>query len=862
MTSSGLGSLAHRDLVGVLARWRATGLVDDRISDELVVRCVETAEALVAQPKVAVSADDNSARFCVVTKHPHATSQRALSALLARLLAFGVQVHGIHRLATADHVAKQLYPVAYAHFKNLPEGPTTWSAIDSVFGTDRFRMVFGTPYSRELVMTGSQVMSEFGVTDRQLMAIWEEGRRPIGRSTLIGRYGTVVANTILSDADRYTWFRGEWPLGIHRISSGTMAFALRDERLGGEPLIILNGHFLGLADLFGPGTAVIEAGIAPGMADLTTVRRWVIGDDNRPAACAAGSVRRDALDAAFPTDSAEPVDSRCNVVHCSDGLLAGMIECATLMGWSRYRGMLAKALLATGLTTEELHHIVAASPLIRTVEGEVTLVELTRGQPLEQAVGTIARMVPPVFGAANGYASGLRLPSLVALFDRLVDADGDLAAVSHRDSDVRNLSHSPVRLMDVPPDTEQRGTELIARGAVGCVVPAGGTGGRFGGYDLPESDPRRQKALIPVLQINGAQCCGLDVRLANASFWARRTGGRVPLAVLAGPTNRHLVEAWRAGARPEVANDVVVYQQYGSYRFYADAFGNHRRASARWVDAIARGPDGAPSLKPPGNLGMLTCLVLSGVLEAWARDGVEILAIANGDDAGFRLDPRIIGMFGGAGVDAVAVGVPWGVRGRIASGGGTDLRGDVSGWCQAASGASGALAAEGNGTWVATLDGERYTVDGAKLDVGGCICEIRHGGAWRVGIAETTRPDRFSRFPAFSTNHLYIRISSLCRSMGLAFGDDPLGAVTRFVAAQPAYVERKLVPLTASGDRIACAQVSQGANDVLRHLSVRPVLMSRRDGRSGYAALKEPSDVRFAQMQLDALAEQGDELEF
>jgi hypothetical protein len=703
------------------------------------------------------------ARVCLVTKRPHATSDRAVAAVADRLTAAGAEVLRIRRATDGDAVVKALYPAAHERYTVAPTAKSTWDALRKRFDGKRFTTVFGEPYAPDLVVPGAVAAARFGLSEPGLTAIWEEGRPPVTRETLASRYGANAAEVLTAGGSHYAWFRGPWPVGIQRIAPGLMAFALRHERLGDRPLIVLNGHVPGLAELFGEGTAIIGVGL-DGLS-VAELRHRVVGDDNRPERCAPGTIRRDAADGTFPLDPGPPVDSRRNVVHCSDGLLAGERESRALLGPEP--GALTEQLHAAGLTHDEIETIVLRDPVVAADGVEQPLTDATSGMDLVDTVRTITHFFPPVFGAANGFASGLSL----ATFVREV----------HARSEADTTEIRATTAIAPPAEHEQAG--IAAMDAVGFVVPAGGTGGRFGGYGLPETHPDRQKALVPVFEADGKPVSALDIRLANVRYWRAATGARLPVAVMASPTSHDALAAW---ARK---NDAELYDQHGVYRL--------RPGAERWFDRVAREPDGTPSLKPPGHLGALTCLALSGILDRWAADGIEYLAVANGDDVGFRLDPRIVGMLAAdPGLDAVVAGVRWG-----------------------------------------------------PSDSGGAICEVRTGDGWRVGVAESGGQDRLAD-PLYSTNQFVVRVEAVRRVFGLP--GDVVAAVRRFVDRQPFHVERKKV-----GDADA-VQLQQRINAVFSHLRMAVVRLSRDeplDTRGSYAGLKRRDDVPFGQWLLDKRAD-------
>lgn len=851
------------DVAGAVARWQANPAVDVPDPGDIDVYahdCATRAEQLLDAGRHSPP-DSTTAQICLLTKRPHAGSTRAVTAVIARLLAAGIHVHEVRRLRRTDDAAavvKALYPTAHTFYAQSPASDTVWKLLGERFDNDRFTSVFGEPYSATMVRSGASAAAEFHLTEKALTTIWEEGRRPVSRETLAARYGTSVAASLVRDEASYPWFRGEWPLGIQRISPGLMAFAMRHEQLGdGRPVIVLNGHVPGLAELFGEGTAVIEAGLPVTRMGVTAMRRWVIGHDSRPESCEPGTIRRDAADGLFPLDADLPMDSRHNVVHSSDGLLAGAIEARALLGPEPGAGALLDRLRADGMTTEEVEMIILQDPVVVANSEQRTLSGMTRGMSLDECATTITRAFPPTFGEANGFASGLALSSFAREMGILTSQYGDTATYSSRHLTIRALTTPAVRPADLRDAHEAAGRSAIGSGRAAFVVPAGGTGGRFGSYDVPESHPSRQKAVVKAFEVDGAAVCGLDIRLANARHWRAATGGRLPVAVMASPTSRPAVSGWAADTNDR---DLVVYEQTGVYRLRSDTLAR-RGAPVRWFDHVLRNGDGSPSVKPPGNLGTLTCLAIFGILDVWTDEGIEYLVVANGDDVGFRLDPRVLGMIvNDPDTDVIVAGVPWGSSGTITRPDGRLHVRIEDGWCVDETGRVGHAHRSTDDQWEVEFEGFRARVDSLAVDRGGAIGELRTECGWQVGIIEAATPDSFSTPPLFSTNQFYVRVSAIRRAIGLS-GGHTVDVVRRFVDRQPFYAERKQVATDLG--RGEALQLLQNMNDVFRHLRMRPVQLSRygpQDARGSYAALKRTEDVAFGQSLLNVMAKTGDDL--
>ena len=872
------------DVLATIQRWRGSPELRQQAGSQppwlsavdlraYAAACAELACQLVSGTAPRTRRPPPTARFCLVTKLPQVRTAASVAAIAARAAAFGVWLHQTGPIRHASEVSRVLYPVAYQYFAQPPADDATWARLAAVFDNAAFAAIFGVPYGRALVLTGSEAMARYGLSADELTSVWEEGRRPAGRAELIRRYGRDAARLLLAGQDSCQWFRGRWPVGIHRIGPGLMAFALRHEAVGnGRPAVILNGHYPGLAGLFGPETMLVEAGLPAAGPGIAQVRRWLVGADNRPQSCLPGSVRRDVADGVLRLDSAEPADSRHNVLHCSDGLLTGMIETMALSRSADAGGELGRLLSQAGLSHDEVTAIVAADPVISAGEQHRRLTELTTGLPVAGCARLITQLVPPVFGAANGHASGATIATLTAAFT----AATRIAETGSEPPSYRPLATEPLLPADLS-DTladadEAAGCELIGRGAVGVVAPAGGTGGRFGGYDVPESDVRRQKPLAAVFTVAGEPRCALDIRLANARYWGERTGARIPVAVMGAPTNYRMLQAWQAAQAGGRSVGVELYQQFGTYRIAAPGPGSPAALppgpeSARlwWVDQIVRDSNGVPSLKPPGNMGTLTCLALSGILRRWIADGVRILAIANGDDVAFRLDPRVLGiMRRRPDVDAVITALPWGFAGVATDRDGAhQVRADVSGWCLVDGRYRTSIDVADPRAPVVMLASGAAPLTGQVIESGGMLCEIAGGAGWRTAVLESTVPSPFGAASMFSANQFYLRASALADLLGVTDGADGPAQVAAFVARQPLRVERKRIQ--AGQAAIEALQLSQAMSSIVAELAVLPVRTLRSAAEaeySGHAPLKTSADVPFGQRFLDDAARVGDRLAF
>lgn len=323
----------------------------------------------------------------VVTKAPHGCGATATAAIVARCAAFGLHVRRIEQIppGAASAVAQTLYVDAWVFFRAVPRSDSTWSAIEQKFANAQFETVFGEAFRRSMVLPAADVLRDNDMTDDELADIWNEGRNPIDGSVLSRRYGDSVATLLTGEGSSYDWYRGPWPIGVHRIAPSLFAFALRHERLyAGAPVIVLNGNFLLLSSLFTSSNAddgrcsVIAVTIPAGSATVSQVRSWLIGEYDDPAECWPGTIRHDARDRRFPSASGAPVHPWSNVVHCSDGYLAGLIETRGLLDTNGDSELHAR-LVDQGYDPEELRRFVLADPVIRSPAGLRHMTQQTKG---------------------------------------------------------------------------------------------------------------------------------------------------------------------------------------------------------------------------------------------------------------------------------------------------------------------------------------------------------------------------------------------------------------------------------------------------------------------------------------------------
>ncbi|WP_433320269.1 UTP--glucose-1-phosphate uridylyltransferase [Micromonospora chersina] len=773
-------------------------------------RIVSQAAALVRQPRKPRIPDLDSA--VIVTKAPHAGSESSVIAIVARCLAFGVHVQQVVRMSSdrAESIARALYPDVWLNFVRIPVGQRVWDRLAEVFDGDDYETIFGCRYRPEVVVTGYQAVLDNHLSETELIEIWETGREPLPRAVAERYYGASAAELIFPDPgdSTYSWYRGRFPIGIHRIGSSLLAFAMRHPRLyGGRPVVVLNGQFSLLPQRFrgtdGAGAVVIELGLT----DRTTVpdlRRRLIGDSDDPRECCPGSIRRDAYDGDFETDTPGTlVTAWANTVHASDGYLAGAIEASALLGAESGR-VFRERLASLGYSSTEIELLVMKDPVVAADGDEQRLTKQTAMAGLEGCLETIQRFFPPL--ARHGFSGTARFP-LSALVDRHPQDRSDAVIDQPRPEPVSRLPLGPPpAVSDVASASLMRaGAELIASNGLAIMTPCAGSGGRFGGYHVPEGDQARLKPLLPLFGVAGRLVSAMDIRTAHVRALGRRFGVLPPIFVSCSRQTEAHLRRWVNHSADGL--DLMMARVPEMYRLRMDRLStNTALPVATTADQILRDLDGSPLLKPVGSLGMLIAVARSGALKRWAERGVRVAVTANSDDVGFRVDPAVLGLFGERpDLDAVVLTVP----------------------------RTGALR-------------------------GGLLRERSVGGRWSAYVEEHAAASD-NETEQFNTNQIYFRVSSLRR----ALGGDSLDEVSEACRRLPLYFEQKQV--NVGGKQVPALHAYQTCADVLRLLpTVLALQLSRqpvRGQRGGYAALKSAADVNKAQEMLTALVAVGDRLD-
>lgn len=212
-------------------------------------------------------------------------------------------------------------------------------------------------------------------------------------------------------------------------------------------------------------------------------------------------------------------------------------------------------------------------------------------------------------------------------FDReqLLELASRLGDAEKSDNQVRGTVEppEPSDFVELPPETSSegerlhaRGLGLLAEGRAALAVLAGGMATRMGGV---------VKALVPALPGRTF----LDLRLAERRSLERKVGRDVPLWLM---TSAATDAAIREALGKELDGyRTAVFPQRLSLRLTSDG-------------ALFRDASGNPSHHAPGHGDFVDSLRSSGLLGKFISNGGATVSMANLDNLGATLDPRVLGV--------------------------------------------------------------------------------------------------------------------------------------------------------------------------------------------------------------------------
>ena len=645
----------------------------------------------------------------IVIKPPVAGDQNAEEEILQRVQNHGYEVVGMRMFdgnyfeSNPDKIAT-LYKEAYEGYVSERISVDVQQNIDRIYNNESFEFFFGVPFSPEMVIPGQALKAKYNLSDREINELWKVGRPDISFGKLKSQFSIdsvevadtgillqksgkklVLPLTVLGrDRQSIIWFRANMCFGINKVGSGRNVFPIHHPKVNnGRPVLVVNGYLPGLINLFKetPDTrtvAIVVRSVNSYSASWRSLREELTGDDNNPRGnTILGSIRRDAVCGEFPLPvEASEINGQKNVLHVSSGALEALSDMVGLFGMSVEHTSFGKLLIDNGYSLEFIKYLITA-PSVRIMDDTQrtysahSIFELTRKLEPSVALAVIKKFFPPLNEDAPNTCASITFAEFLSLKRKYMSGELSVekTVVDGSDLDRPNIA---VRIFEEVMKTggyeetqlEEQGMQMVKDSQIAHIAPAGGTSGRFYGYNVPIPEWQKIKVIQPIWSIDGKLVSCLEIKMGYLRYLTSRQGGRIPFVVMGSGININYlaqkVEAmhmypesdlyfYAQGEIPRLNPTIRDLKDAGAFKdrrkFGLSEDVNEAQTITQWVQDngvagdIFRNNDGTYSGKPIGHFDIIAKLILSRRLLELAERGIEVLHIANGDDVGAILDP-------------------------------------------------------------------------------------------------------------------------------------------------------------------------------------------------------------------------------
>ncbi|MGH7930770.1 MAG: TIR domain-containing protein, partial [Candidatus Binatia bacterium] len=231
---------------------------------------------------------------------------------------------------------RKLFEQQYSSSAKIATGDIELTAEDlgkirDIYDSPEFLKIHGVPYSDELIVPALTLTSGHTLLPEEVSELWERGRL-------------------------HGLFHNKRPDGLNKVGYQKSVFPINVEGMGVR--LVLNGFIPGYRQLFISDQAQIVAIHASTTSAWQLIRDELVGGDSDPAACAIGSIRRDAVERKLPLDPADDlVNGQRNVCHSSATLFDGMRELCMWFEYDQSVTVLGQICELAGLKPETLEKL-------------------------------------------------------------------------------------------------------------------------------------------------------------------------------------------------------------------------------------------------------------------------------------------------------------------------------------------------------------------------------------------------------------------------------------------------------------------------------------------------------------------------
>lgn len=810
--------------------------------------------AEVVRPPVFEGDAGSTNEMAFIIKPEGTFNEELISDILRRLWFQGYAVEGIRVLSRDAMVKGNIFERQHWFaFQVAREGERLFSAQDraqavAIYDVPDFEQSFGIPFSEIEIIPAYDLTKKYGFTEKEIGDLWERC------------------------FESHPFMKGD-VRGINKIASRKYVVVTRDPRvMDGKPFMLVNGvcaQMKLLAEKEGGKTvALLIRGTKQNSTAWKPMREVVLGD-KPPLHSPPGSIRYDAYTGRMSVT--QKLTPWLNIAHMSSGPFEGLWDEMLWFDINPNSTAFGSLLQKNGYSREEIEYFLT-DPLIKIDGRQRPLFDWTEKMDAQDAIDFIVKALPP-------YYNDKAMPTMTFNeFLRYAELhDSELMSVATNEVASERIRPTSSSVSDYPATgTEMNahyramGNELIRNGKVGQVFMAGGTAGRWFGYDVPER--LRVRFLADAYEFSGRMRSFAELKIGYLQWASREAGGQVPLWVVTSELNddaiREFLENHNYFGLPE---DDVRYYVVGEVPRLnptrADLKAAFPDETDEWIDArieenggegdLFRLSDGAVSKKAEGHFDAIASLIVSRELQVMIDRGIEYLVFSDATNLGTNMDPVILGMFSASDKDVLHVLAK---KNRIFYIKPTDgvetykviIRDDAVVYSSLPENIipvieAGQVVRIVNKTTSSEIDAK---ITG-KLEKGGTLADVD-------GQPQIVEGFRFPRdydqgaIPYFSTAHQLVKVSALLELFGMTV-DEYRNASPRVLAQKMTavgarlntYLEPKEVLDESTGKTRIAVQLSRLSGDVTSLLSTEYVLIDR-DGKSSQCAFipfKQKADI-------------------
>lgn len=561
--------------------------------------------------------------------------------LLERIRSRGYGIGGIRVYAGEGIKAGNKFEKAYPYlFRVAREGEalfseTEYAKVRDIYDTPAFSKYFGTDFRSTKIIPVFDLISKYRLEEREAVDLWMQGYK------------------------EELFMKGDCR-GMNKIGTNKYVLVATHPRVeNGKPFLLVNGIALQmkmLSEIEGARTVVfILRSSGDGADTWKDMREEFIGDKS-PLESPPGSIRYDAFSGKM--NITEDVPFWKNAVHLSSGFLESLGEEALWFEIPVEKTNSGRMLLDLGYTAEEIRYLVTDPEInIRGVIKPIN--DWIKNMDCQEALSFINRVFPPFYDKEA-------MPTMTFSDYLKYQALHDKGLLSMSTNRVRSedIKESSAQVTACPyigtPENasfSQTGNSLIRDGKVAQVLIAGGTSGRWFGYDIPED--KRIRFIAEAYEFLGKVRSFAELRIANNLWVSREAGGEIPMWIMDSQLSDKTIKTFLMKNNYfGIPSERMHFYTQGSVPRINPTMEDLEAAfpdeSGEWIrerikenggeGGIFRFSDGSINAKTTGHFDAIANLFLSRELLKMLDQGIEYIHFSDATNLGTNVDPVILGM--------------------------------------------------------------------------------------------------------------------------------------------------------------------------------------------------------------------------